>query len=743
MEIGRAHISPEERLRSKVRGFASIVVSPAISVTPIQFGQKRGLASESGDAGADANFLDATFVTRTGIATQPLEVPMTTHALDGRALSQVTHITEPLQLLASGNHRETIQFHVIPSPNSPIVLGQPWFHVHNPHIDWATGRVLSWSSHCHSACLKSAPAPAEVAIPSAVAEPPNLATIPPMYHDLGEAFSKQRALSLPPHRPYDCGIDLLPGAAIPSRRLFNLSRSERKAMETYIHDSLAAGIIRPSPSPVGAGFFFINKKDQSLRPCIDYRELNNITVKNKYSLPLMNSVFEPLQEVLQCLLENKLFLKAEKYEFHITSVSFLGYVIESGRVRTDPEKIRAVAKWPKPSSQKQLQRFLGFANFYRRFIQDYSRVAVPLTHLTSSTIPFAWTPETDTTFGDLKRRFTSAPVLVHPDSPRQFVVEVDASETGVGAVLSQRSVKDQKLHPCAFSRRLSPAERNYDVGNRELLSVKLALEEWRHWLEGAEQPFVVWTDHKNLAYIQTAKSSPAEPDTILPPSCIVAAVTWEIESVIKKAQQSQPDPRTRLDRCLFVPDSVRSQVLQWVHSSKLACHPGINRTLFLLRRNFWWESMGADARSFVLACTVCACSKTSHQPPAGLLHPLPIPGRPWSHIGVDFVTGLPPSEGNMVILTIVDRFSKAVHFVPLPTAAETADLLVHHVVHLHGIPTEVLGLGTAVHLTGLEDILSGSGDYREPFLWLPPSDERANGESQPGPGSGTAMHVRS
>ena len=132
--------------------------------------------------------------------------------------------------------------------------------------------------------------------------------------------------------------------------------------------------------------------------------------------------------------------------------------------------------------------------------------AAPLTRLTSPALPFAWTPEAEAAFSGIKRRFSSAPILIQPDPSRQFIVEVDASDTGWGAVLSQRSASDEKIHPCAFfSRQLVPAECNHDVGNRELLAVKLALEEWRHWLEGAEQPFVVWTDHKNLSYIQTAK----------------------------------------------------------------------------------------------------------------------------------------------------------------------------------------------------------------------------------------------
>ncbi|KAF7641111.1 hypothetical protein LDENG_00293830, partial [Lucifuga dentata] len=188
-----------------------------------------------------------------------------------------------------------------------------------------------------------------------------------------------------------------------------------------------------------------------------------------------------VQSVLQRLLENSLYCKAEKCEFHVSSVSFLGFVVAEGSIQMDPEKVSAVTTWPVPGSRKQLQRFLGFANFYRRFVRGFSSIAAPLTTLTSSKVPFKW---------------TSAPILQMPEPDHQLVVEVDASDVGVGAVLSQCSANDHKLHPCAFfSRRLTSAERNYDIGNRELLAVKLALEEWRHWLEGAKFPFLVWTDH--------------------------------------------------------------------------------------------------------------------------------------------------------------------------------------------------------------------------------------------------------
>lgn len=213
-----------------------------------------------------------------------------------------------------------------------------------------------------------------------------------------------------------------------------------------------------------------------------------------------------VRQVLQRLQENQLFVKAEKCDFHKESVSFLGFVISPGAIEMDPNKVKAVSQWPTPSSRRELQQFLGFANFYRRFIRNFSSIALPLTTLTSSKRTFKWTCETEMAFSKLKSMFTSAPILSIPDPSVQFVVEVDASDAGVGAILSQRLPKDNKMHPCAFfSRRLTPTERNYGIGDRELLAVKLALEEWRHWLEGAEIPFIIWTDHKNLEYLKSAK----------------------------------------------------------------------------------------------------------------------------------------------------------------------------------------------------------------------------------------------
>ncbi len=126
-------------------------------------------------------------------------------------------------------------------------------------------------------------------------ETADLSIVPTEYHDLCRVFSRSRATSLPPHRPYDCAIDLLSGTSPPKGHLYSLSRPEREAMDKYIKESLNAGLIHPSSLPAGAGFFFVKKKDGSLRPCIDYRGLNNITIRNRYPLPQISSAFELLQ----------------------------------------------------------------------------------------------------------------------------------------------------------------------------------------------------------------------------------------------------------------------------------------------------------------------------------------------------------------------------------------------------------------------------------------------------------------
>lgn len=157
-------------------------------------------------------------------------------------------------------------------------------------------------------------------------------------------------------------------------------------------------------------------------------------------------------------------------------------------------------------NQKEVQFFLGFANFYRRFIQGFSNHACPLFELTKKDAKWVWSDVEQQAFDDLKARFTSSPILRLADDSLPYCVEADSSDVATGAVLSQICPEDQKWHPVAYySKGLSPVERNYEIHDKEMLAIIRALEEWRHFLEGAKHRVEIWTDHKNLEYFWTAK----------------------------------------------------------------------------------------------------------------------------------------------------------------------------------------------------------------------------------------------
>ncbi len=248
---------------------------------------------------------------------------------------------------------------------------------------------------------------------------------------------------------------------------------------------------------------FINKIFQDLLNQFVVAYIADILIYSKSEAEHINHV----KVVLSRLLENQLYVKAEKCEFHVNQTLFLGYHISHHGVKMDELKVQAVTECPQGTTVKELQRFLGFANFYRRLIRHYSTVVSPLTSLLKGKpTKLRWTKEATEAFITLKERFMSAPILKHPEPSLPFVVEVDASDCGIGAVLSQRHEQPGKLHPCAFfSRKLTAAGQNYDVGNKELLSMKAAIKEWQHLLEGVAHPFQVITDNKNLEYIKSTK----------------------------------------------------------------------------------------------------------------------------------------------------------------------------------------------------------------------------------------------
>jgi len=208
-------------------------------------------------------------------------------------------------------------------------------------------------------------------------------------------------------------------------------------------------------------------------------------------------------EVLTRLERYDLYLKPEKCSFAQTSIEYLGIVISDGQVQMDPAKVKGITDWPIPKTVKQVQAFLGFCNFYRRFIHRYSDIARPLFDLTKKNPTFVWEPIHTTAFRALIHAFITAPVLALPDHSKPFRLITDASDFATGAILEQPDALN-RWHPVAYhSKSLQPAERNYEIHDKELFAIIRALDIFRHYLEGRDDTIEVWTDHVNLVYFTT------------------------------------------------------------------------------------------------------------------------------------------------------------------------------------------------------------------------------------------------
>jgi transposase InsO family protein len=419
--------------------------------------------------------------------------------------------------------------------------------------------------------------------------------MPKQYRDLAHVALSQSADILPPHRSYDHKIELIPGNKLPYAKTRPMSQLELRVIKKWLDENLAKGSIRPSSSSVASPVLLAKKPGGGVRVCVDYRGINNITLKNRYPLPLIRETLDSLcrakiytkldviaafnrvritqghewltafitrfglyetlvtpfglqgapatfqhyindvlydildkyataylddiliysrnekehiqhvREVLKRLGAAGLQVDIDKCEFHTTKTKYLGLIITPGGIEMDPAKVKAILDWEPPQTKRQLQRFLGFANFYRRFIRDFSALAQPFHNLTRKDVKFDWNESCQSAFQALKEAFTTAPTLHSFDWSKPAVVEVDASNWSAGGVLSQTD-DNGVLRPVAyFSAKHSAQECNYDIYDKELLAVVKALEEWRPELEGSTEPFDVVTDHKNLQTFATTK----------------------------------------------------------------------------------------------------------------------------------------------------------------------------------------------------------------------------------------------
>lgn len=409
-------------------------------------------------------------------------------------------------------------------------------------------------------------------------------------------YDKKEAEELPPHRgENDMKIELKPGTAPRAQKAYNMSVDQLRVLKKYLTDELRKGYIRTSTSPAASPVLFAKKPGGGLRFCVDYRGLNEITIKNKYPIPMIretlhhltnarfytkldlvaafntlrvregdewltafntryglyeslvmpfglsnapstfqafiNKILNPyldvfctayiddiliysntlkehkkhVQIVHELLHANDLHLDVKKCEFAVREVTYLGLIIGEDGVRMDPAKIACIVDWNSPRHIRDVQGFLGFSNFYRRFINDFSSIVVPLVELTKKDTVWDWSSRCETAFQSLKVAFTTAPVLRHFDPSKEIIVECDSSDYVSSGILSQRD-NDGTLHPIAFmSRKHSLQECNYEIYDKELLAIVRSFESWTAELMGASYPITVITDHKNLEYFMSTK----------------------------------------------------------------------------------------------------------------------------------------------------------------------------------------------------------------------------------------------
>eukprot|EP00253_Pinus_taeda_P029666 PITA_29666 len=633
---------------------------------------------------------------------------------------------------------------------------------------------------------------------------------------------------LPPRRDLDFTIELIPGATPVSRAPYRMSVPELTELKMQLQELLEKKYIRPSVSRWGAPVLFVRKKDGTLRMCIDYRQLNKLTINNKYPLPridelfdqvkgatifskidlrsgyhqirikdediaktafrtryghyefvvlpfgltnapatfmcLMNSVFhqyldkfvlifiddiliysrnrkeheEHLRIVLQTLREHQLYGKFNKCDFYKEQIQYLGHIITKEGIAVDPEKIKTIMDWPTPKDVADIRSFMGLAGYYRRFVEGFSRVAYPITSLKKKGKAFRWTADCQRSFEQLKHLLTTAPVLCVADPEKEYVVCTDARKEGVGGVLMQEG------KVIAYeSRKLKEHEQKYSAYDLELTAVIHALKMWRHYLIGRK--FLLMTDHHSLT---SYFSQPTLNATQARWVDFLGNFDFEIKH-LKEKENRVADALSRKVHCIYeigisqgwstldqeieeaatqdqiylqkrhlvqnsdvrsiqqgytlnaagmlcfqkkiyIPNqnSIKEKILDENHRSPYAGHPGYQKLITSLRKEYYWPAMKKDVVEYLARCLECQQVKAEHQHPTGLLQPIPIPEWKWETITMDVITGLPKSKrSNDSIMVVVDKLSKSAHFIPVQStyrAAQITNIFMQNILNFMG-----------------------------------------------------------
>ncbi|WVZ85221.1 hypothetical protein U9M48_032169 [Paspalum notatum var. saurae] len=402
-----------------------------------------------------------------------------------------------------------------------------------------------------------------------------------------------------------------------------------------------------------------------------------------------------LRIVLDKLRENQLYGKFSKCDFWLEKVAFLGHVLTAEGVSVDPKKVEAVSNWKTPRNATEIRSFLGLAGYYRRFMENFSKIAKPMTGLLKNNRPYEWDDKCEGSFQLLKEKLTTAPVLTLPDLHKDFVVYCDASRQGLGCVLMQ----DNKVVSYA-SRQLRAHEENYPTHDLELAAVVHALKIWRHYLMGNKSDALSRKSYCNLLTGEElsaelcAEMEQLRLDFVSTEQLNELRVHCNLEDQIHQAQKACPSiaelrvgmekgllPDFRKDQlgtlwlkgrlCVPLNKDIRDSIMMEAHCTKYSIHPGSTKMYQDLKKLCWWRRMKRDIAEFVARCDVCNRVKAEKQRPAGLLKPLEVPMWKWEKITMDFIVGLPRSpKGNDSIWKLYIQNILRLHGAPLSIVSD-------------------------------------------------------------------------
>ncbi|TIC91053.1 Transposon Tf2-6 polyprotein [Colletotrichum higginsianum] len=793
------------------------------------------------DSGAQANFMSPRLINQRQIAWRLKDEPYALQNVEGETVEYdggtISKETAQLSMVIHGRQEQLI-FDITKIGQLDVILGVPWLRKHDPDISWKANQLRWRDSATEARCMPQPPGEHRrqryVAYVKRIEpmkderfesfindqrEEERLSPIPAEYRSYKKLFAEELETGLPEHGPWDHEIPIKEGEHPKFHKLYGLNENQREELDKYIDENLRKGYIRPSTSPAGYPILFVPKKNGKLRLCVDYRQLNDITIKNSYPLPLITElrdllygakwftaldlkgaynlirikegeewktcfrtrrgnyeylvmpfgltnapasfqtminhvlreyldvfvvvylddilIFSPTLEihkehvhkVLQKLQEAKLLVEPEKSVFHSQRVDYLGFTITPGEIRMDDKKIAAVKDWPRPQNVKDIQSFLGFVNFYRRFLKGYSDKINPLIKLTRKNTTFEWTDEQDKAFEDIKQQVLSEPVLMIPDPRKPFELETDASDYAIGGQLGQRD-EEGRLHPCGFfSKKLSGPELNYQIHDKELMAIIEAFREWKPQLSGTKHEVKVYTDHKNLAHFTTSKAlnkrqirwSEFLSEFNFRIIYVKGTENGRADALSRRPDHETPVPDETLvilkqdDKGDLVPAQklimigtrvntsttgrMTPEQIREIHSARAHGHQGVTKTFKRIRQHYDKKVTRAEVASAIKDCEMCKKSKNSPHKPYGQLQPLPIPPEAWHSISLDFIVKLPKSREPLTktwydsILVIVDRLTKYAYFIPYlesSTAEGLAYTFLKYIISNHGLPKEIV-----------------------------------------------------